>query len=173
MAHTLKPHDAVRCTSREQYARIIELAKKAGLPVNPDLSADYLTRYPVIAYCKDGSCDIDGWMDGYGLNILPESEFIAHMFGVTDSPKADNRIAQLEARVAELEAKAKPAADKTKGPKPYRFEPGDFDVEGFGCVGRGCLGVGNHGEYLYVWEHYCVQVIPHPNGGTALKFYRK
>ena len=171
MAHTLKEYDAVHCTSQEQYARIIELAKKAGMPVYPGLSADDLTRYPFIAYCKDG--DIEGWTDGDDLNVLPESEFIARMFGATDSHKADDRIAQLEARVAELEAKAKPASETPEEPKPYRFEPGDFDVEGFGCVGRGCLGVGNHGEYLYVWEHYCVQVIPHPNGGTALKFYRK
>ena len=169
MAHTLKQYDAVHCTSKEQYARIIELAKKAGMPVAPTFCDDHFTQYPFIGY----HCNIDGWMDGDDLNVLPEFEFIARMFGMTDSPKADERIAQLEARVAELEAKAKPASETPEEPKPYRFEPRDFDVEGFGCVGRGCLGVGNHGEYLYVWEHYCVQVIPHPNGGTALKFYRK
>ena len=169
MAHTLKQYDAVHCTSREQYARIIELAKAAGLPVAHTFCDDHFTHFPVIGYCGE----INGWMFSTDFNTLPESEFIARMFGVTDSPKADERIAQLEARVAELEAKAKPAAETPEEPKPYRFEPGDFDVEGLGHVGLGLSGVGDPGEYLYISEGYRVEVIPARSRGTALKFYPK
>lgn len=172
MAHTLKQYDAVHCTSKEQYARIIERARAAGLTPHDNLSADDITRYPVIAYCKDGSCDIDGWMDGYGLNVLPESEFIARMFGMTDSPKADERIAQLEARVAELEAKVKPAAETPEEPKPYRFEPTDFQCP-VGHVGYGHIGEGEEGEYLVIMDTYRVEVSSYYTGETILKFYRK
>ena len=168
MAHTLKQYDAVHCTSREQYARIIELAKKAGMPVAPTFCDDHFTQYPFIGY----HCNIDGWMDGDDLNVLPESEFIARMFGVTDSPKADEVIAQLEARVAELEAKAKPASDTPEDPKPYRFEPTDFQCP-VGHVGYGHIGEGEEGEYLVIMDTYRVEVSSYYTGETILKFYRK
>ena len=168
MAHTLKQYDAVHCTSREQYARIIELAKKAGMPVTPTFCDDHFTQYPFIGY----HCNIDGWMDGDDLNVLPESEFIARMFGMTDSPKADERIAQLEARVAELEAKVKPAAETPEEPKPYRFEPTDFQCP-VGHVGYGHIGEGEEGEYLVIMDTYRVEVSSYYTGETILKFYRK
>lgn len=168
MAHTLKQYDAVHCTSQEQYARIIELAKKAGVPVHPGLSADYFVAYPYIGY-RD---KIDGWSDCVSLNVLPGSEFIDRMFGMTDSPKADERIAQLEARVAELEAKAKPAAETPEEPKPYRFEPTDFQCP-VGHVGYGHIGEGQAGEYLVIVNTYRVEVSSYYTGETILKFCRK
>lgn len=168
MAHTLKQYDAVHCTSKEQYARIIELAKAAGLPVAHTFCDDHFTHFPVIGYCGE----INGWMNSTDFNALPESEFIARMFGVTDSPKADERIAQLEARVAELEAKAKPAAETPEEPKPYRFEPTDFQCP-VGHVGYGHIGEGEEGEYLVIMDTYRVEVSSYYTGETILKFYRK
>lgn len=104
MGHALKIDDAVHCTTKEQYGRILDLAKKAGVPVYWNLRDNDFINYPFVGW--DGQ-QLDG-EDPCGksdLNILPEAEFVARMFGVDATPKDGPTIADLEARIAELDEK--------------------------------------------------------------------
>ena len=104
MGHTLKIDDAVHCTTKEQYGRILDLAKKAGVPVYLNLRDNDYINYPFVGW--DGN-QLDG-EDPCGksdLNIIPEAEFVARMFGVDATSKDGPTIADLEARIAELDEK--------------------------------------------------------------------
>ena len=98
MGHTLKIDDAVHCTSKEQYGRILDLAKKAGVPVYWNLRDNDWINYPFVGW--DGQ-QLDG-EDPCGksdLNIIPEAEFVARMFGVDATPKDGPTIAILNGHV--------------------------------------------------------------------------
>ena len=83
MSHLLKENDIVHCESQEQYDRIIELAKKAGIEVYWETDKErHWDRFHNLVMSGAWIC---GDMIGVGSQWRQwhtEAEFVAKMFGV-------------------------------------------------------------------------------------------